>query len=67
MKINEIKKRYILLAITIIYCIAKIYVSYTPNPNDDNIPDNLRDVALRIFQVNEELVLGYKEDNAISV
>jgi hypothetical protein len=56
----RIKKRYIILAITIIYIIAKIYVIYTPNQNDDNLPDDFRTLALRIFAVND--IIGYQSD-----
>lgn len=65
MKIFNIKKKYIFLSITIIYFVAKIYVIYTPNTNDDDIPDKFKNAALRIFQVNDEMVLGYTEDYVI--
>jgi hypothetical protein len=59
-KIPGIKKRYIILIISIAYIIGKIYVIYTPNQNDDNLPDNFRTLALRVFAIND--ILGYQLD-----
>lgn len=43
-----LKKRYIAILGLIVYIGLKVYVSYTENPNDDDIPDRLRDIVLRI-------------------
>jgi hypothetical protein len=56
MKLPKIKKRYILALISIAYCIAKLYVMYTPSTNDDSIPDNARDAILQILSIDHTVI-----------
>ena len=43
-----LKKRYIAILGVVIYVALKVYVSYTENPDDDALPDRLRDIVLRV-------------------
>jgi hypothetical protein len=46
------KKRYLIASLLTIYVIAKIYVSFTENPNDDDIPDRIKDIVFRVVMVS---------------
>lgn len=42
-------KRYIALAGIIIYTLAKVYVSLTPDPLDDDYPDEVRQAVMMVI------------------
>lgn len=46
------KKRYIAAALMSIYVISKVIVSFTQNPNDDDIPDRIKDIVMRIAMLD---------------
>lgn len=48
-KPNILQKRYLFVLGLVGYFILKAYVLYTPNPNDDQIPDQLREAACLLF------------------
>lgn len=50
--IPSLQKRYIIV-LALLYVISKVYVAYTPTPTDDNIPDNARDVVIKLLATNE--------------
>ncbi len=53
-KPNMPQKRYILLLLAVLYVAFKVYVAYTPTPDDDDLPDQLRDVVLKVVSTNAE-------------
>lgn len=57
------KIKYIVAIILILYIFAKVYVTYTETKADDELPDHLKDIALRVLAVNDEEVIGYQPDN----
>jgi hypothetical protein len=46
------KKRTWVTAIMILYVISKIYVSFTQSKIDDDLPDRVRDVLLRLVMID---------------
>jgi hypothetical protein len=48
------KKRYVILGIIIVYAIFKVYVTWTIDPNDDQLPDKWRDIALKLAFANTD-------------
>lgn len=49
----KMKKIYIIAVILIFYALSKLYVLHTDNPNDDNIPDQARDVLLQVINLKD--------------
>ncbi len=43
------QKRYWVMAGIALYCAAKVYVAYTPTPDDDKYPDQLRGIIVDYF------------------
>lgn len=48
------RKKYIALALMVIYVALKVYVEMTPDHKDDDIPDKLRDIVLRLAFINPD-------------
>lgn len=48
----NLKKRYIVAGIAVIYVGLKIWTSFTVNTNDDDLPDRVKDVLLRMVFIN---------------
>ena len=42
-------KKYILILVMAAYLIAKCYVLLTPSPDDDQVPDKIRDKVLQVL------------------
>ncbi len=45
---KRLTKRRVVLLVVIGYLLWKIYVIHTPSTEDDNVPDQVRDVILRL-------------------
>jgi hypothetical protein len=43
------QKRYLLLAGVVLYYAAKAYVAWTPDPRDDNWPDEVRMIVWQVL------------------
>ena len=48
----KVKKRHIIILLMVLYVVSKVYVSYTVNPNDDDLPDRVKDIVLRVAMIN---------------
>lgn len=46
---KDAPRRYVVAAGVVIYYLAKAYVSITPSPLDDHIPDAVRDTVVQVF------------------
>lgn len=55
---NMPKKRYIFSAFAALYVVAKVIVSFTANPADDDIPDRVKDIVMRIAMVSPDSTNG---------
>lgn len=49
------QKRYLILVISVIYCALKLYVAHTPDKYDDELLDEIHQIALQVLseQVTE--------------
>ncbi len=45
--IDLVKKRDMWYLLAIVYLVSKVYVLSTPSPNDDDLPDKVRDAVVR--------------------
>lgn len=50
---KKIDKKSIILVGMLIYIISKLYVNFTPDPSDDEYPDQVRNVISDIFTAND--------------
>lgn len=48
-KPNLLQKRYVILVGIAIYWLLKAYVISTPDPSDDNLPDQLRGMVIDMY------------------
>lgn len=46
------RRRDIGFLLVIVYLVWKVYVLNTPSPDDDEIPDRLRDAVLQVADTN---------------
>lgn len=44
-----VRKRDVWYILAILYFASKVYVAHTPNPNDDDIPDKVKDAVIQIL------------------
>jgi len=61
------QKRYLILFGLIIYFAAKTYVVNTPNPADDQIPDQMKAILLDIFANDEDSDSSEYDENGMRV
>lgn len=55
---NIPKKRHIAAGLAVLYIISKVIVSFTANPADDDIPDRVKDIVMRIAMVSPDSTNG---------
>ncbi len=49
------QKVYLVVFAVLLYAAAKVYVSSTPSPDDDAIPDQVKSVVVEWFAEGEDL------------